>query len=248
MVKRIILNRRCNLAADHNPSTHFHPMKIRAVSLLCFLAFAGIPDTQAAVVVSNLNEQTLNNDGWAVFSNHWTGMSFTVGNTSPLWNLDSVDIRAFRGGGGNGFNVALHEDAGGLPGAPIVILLGPDPQDSPIVDNYNYSPTVPTALNAGATYWITGTSITGNFAWVFTDPLSTNDTGTDGWGIGDNVAFSTDQGVIWEARSDEPSMFAVHATAIPEPLVNLSSGVAAACLLVRRRRNCGEIPGTGAPS
>lgn len=110
-------------------------MKIRALSLLCFLAFASIPDTRAAVMVSNLNEQTLNNDGWAIFSTHWTGMSFTVGSTSPLWSLDSVAIRAFRGGLGNDFNVTLHQDAGGLPGASVVFLLGPDPSETPIVDN-----------------------------------------------------------------------------------------------------------------
>ena len=212
-------------------------MKIQALSLCCALSFTGIPDTRAAVMVSNLNEQALNDDGWGVLPSQWTGMSFTVGNASPLWNLDSVDIRAFRGGLGNDFNVTLHEDAGGLPGAPVVILLGPDPQASPIVDNYNYSPTAATALNAGATYWITVSSLAGNYAWVFTDPLSTNDTGTDGWGIGDNVVFSTNQGATWQAYSYEPSMFAVHATAVPEPSAILIAGLAAAGLRLRRRRD-----------
>lgn len=211
-------------------------MKTLFLTLSCIAALTATQGARAAVTVSNLDEPAINDDGWAVFLNEWVGMSFTVGTASAYWNLDSVDLRAWRGGLGGDFNVALHSDAGGEPGAQIVVFNGPDPVLAPAT--YSYSPVSATTLAAGVTYWITSSSIAGNYAWVNTDPLSTADTGVDGWSIGDDVAFSTDQGGSWLVVADEPSMMAISATAIPEPAATLNAGLAVLGLLLRRRRAC----------
>lgn len=128
----------------------------------------------------------------------------------------------------------------------ITSLTGPDPLDG-TPDNYIYTPAVPTTLSAGTTYWLTAGSFVHTYSWVITEPQSGGDTGTGGWSIGDNVVLSNDQGGTWLAWQDEPALFAVSASAVPETSTALGTALAAAGLLLRRRRASDDASGTNCP-
>lgn len=165
-------------------------------------------------------------------------MSFTVGTAYPVWSLESVDLRMWRGGlPGGDLLTELRADAAGTPGAWIMTLTGAEP--GVVTANYNFAPIAPTSLNSGVTYWITASAISivaGGYSWVFTDPQTGNDTGANGWSIGDGSAFSDDQGATWIPTADEPALFAINVVTVPEPATLQLAGLAVLGALLRLRR------------
>lgn len=213
------------------------PMKIRTCILSSLVALATFQNVRADIAVSNLGETSTNGDGWAITTVDWVAMSFTVGTNAPTWILESADMNIWQSGfPANGFTATLRADDGGLPGTFITSFSGPEPTNTLGGEVVNYVPTAATTLIAGAKYWLVASSGMGGFAWIYTDPYSSTDTGVNGWSIDDGMAVSHDQGVTWLYSLDEPALFAINVTAVPEPATLALTGIGAFGLWLLRRR------------
>ena len=229
-------------------STLPHPSKRASLKpFLLLLTTAAVlavtPLTHAAVAVSNLG--IADGNGWAIISEQYIGMSFTVGSDYSSWSLESVDIRAVASGSlSSGFTVELHADDGfGRPGlAALVTFTGGNPAT---LGDYNFVPATPFTLSAGVTYWLTAESQVpagpNVYQWINTESSNgAENTALAGWSIGNNFTYSTNQGASWRYAENAPSKFAVNASqAVPEPgaLGLLALGALAAA--TRRRRRVG---------
>ena len=78
-------------------------------------------------------------------------MSFSTG-PGLGWGLESATLRAHAVGTAGDLTLALQSDSGGLPGAQITALSGPNPT---VLDNYDYTPGGPITLAPLTTCWIT---------------------------------------------------------------------------------------------
>ncbi|MFO1489179.1 MAG: choice-of-anchor R domain-containing protein [Verrucomicrobiota bacterium] len=214
-------------------------MKPRILALSLALACFSLQQSRADVVVSNLGEPiSPTYDSWGVFLNNWVGMKFTTGSNSPSWSLASVDMMLVGGVGllNNDLTVRIHADNSGQPGLSLFSLTGPEPAGDNLPAILNYVPTAPATLASQTSYWLVASTINSHYGWTMTEPYSGNDTGLDGWSIDDGIIFTQDQGSSWIYYNDEPALFAINTTVVPEPGTFALLGLGAAALLARRRR------------
>jgi len=160
----------------------------------------------ATTYVSNLNEAAFN--GVALGSNRFLARSFTTGNAPDGYTLSSVQIIAGMNGSPSGdFQLFIYSDAGGVPGASIAQLTGPNPS---AFDTYTYTGSVP--LLPFSSYWIVATATqphgdTDFYFWEY--PGNSNYTAIEGWSLGGSQR-SADGGTSWVDQGS-PFYLAVNA-------------------------------------
>ncbi len=173
------------------------------------------------------------------FDIQWAA-GFTTGN--QLSSLDSA-LFLYNGtwpGTTGGFQFALHQDQGGLPGAQAVVLQGPDRP----VNGITWYSAPDYVLQKNSTYWLVAsapqTESPRYFEWRSTSSDSEVSNLAD-WQILDYSGLRTDLGE-WQSSSAILHT-AVQITAIPEPtslgLIGLSSGMLFFVRNLRRRRKAG---------
>ena len=193
--------------------------------------------TQAAIAVSNIYLPS-SNGSWGVHPGQFIAMSFTVGNTAPQWNLESADLLLGTFGGvSNLATVELHGDSGGNVGG---LIVGMGSTVVPVgIASYQFTPSAPVTLAAGATYWITTSSadVPSALGWIYANPLSNSESGQPGWSIGDSLGYSTNQGASWNQLSGfNLTLFTINASAVPEPTTAVLALSMLGLLVPRRRK------------
>jgi hypothetical protein len=210
--------------------------RVQYVSILALGLFAA-SSAHAAVMVSNLgsgvNTQYGSNGGGFVSAR------FTVGTSDVM--LDSVTLRlagGFQGDGEDGdiddgnitYNAFLYSDGSGRPGSQLASLGSWSRTDvgGPFL-SHDFTDASNTLLTSGTSYWVSVNSGLDSGGWQAS--ASPTVTGQPGWGI-------TNGGYIANISlfANASPLFAVNATAVPEPTSALMSALGASMLLRRRRR------------
>jgi hypothetical protein len=205
--------------------------RVKCVSILTLGLFAA-SSAHAAVMVSNLGSS--DNTGFSANSSNHTYVRFTVG-TSDV-KLDSVTVRlesesTDEGEDGNiTYNAFLYSDGIGRPGSQLASLgsWSRTDGDGPSL-NHDFTDASNTLLTSGTSYWLSvNASDFGAWAATFAPTV----TGEPGWGITTGGFIGAD----FEFFAGASPLFAVNATAVPEPTSALLSALGASMLLRRRRR------------
>jgi hypothetical protein len=182
-------------------------------------------------MVSNLGSSE--SSGFSV-SGGSTSVRFTVGTSNVT--LDSVTLRLLGeitnyGNDGNiTYNAFLYSDGSGIPGSQLASLGSWTRTDGggPYQD-HDFTVASNTLLTSGTSYWVSVNSDSDWGDWVSSFGTPTV-TGQPGWGI-TTGAYANEF-----FYSDNSPLFAVNATAVPEPTSAFLSALGASMLLRRRRR------------
>jgi PEP-CTERM motif len=157
--------------------------------------------------------------GWTVAPTQSMGISFSVGAT---YQLTQIDIALFLVTGDGSTNVTLHSNNAGAPGTALETfnVLAVSGGSSHVMTS-----TLMPMLTAG-TYFVTMTPGNANAAsaWCF------NNNGDQG-----NMIFSTDSGSTWNGFTDNLGAISVQGNLVPEPATFAVLGLGALALIRRRR-------------
>ena len=148
-----------------------------------------------------------------VGSDSWNAVDFRTGTNSSGYSLNSIQVLMGNSSGNpSGIIVSLYNLTGNVPGTPISILTGSEPTAA---GNYSYTASS-ISLQPVTRYFVVMTSVTpvstGAYNWIAGDG---GGSATEGWIAGISFRSSSD-GINWNATR-HPFLFAVNATAIPEP-------------------------------
>lgn len=187
-------------------------MNIRIHSLAVTLACLSlVPTASGVVLVSNLSKTRTAAYG-ATFEQS-VAAGFTTDSTP--YELDSATLRIFASLGAVGdVAVSIYSDDGGLPDAvvPNGLLSGPT---QPGAGDITYNSTGTISLAANSTYWLVLSIVNGDenriVGWDWTSDNSPNS--GPGTILSDGALFF---GGSWSDSGTE-QLFAVSATAVPEP-------------------------------
>jgi len=171
----------------------------------------------AVTLVENLSQT---NNAARLSSRVWRGSSFTTG--SGAYNLNSATLwfRRSTPFSNTSLFLRLYSNNSGTPGTLITTFTNPTLPLPTTFANTTFTFATPQSLTANTTYWlVSGTSSgAGGYQWGYTN--STAQTGLPGWSIGDNYAFSTNQGSSWTTAASS-FRFSLEGTeqsqSIPEP-------------------------------
>ncbi len=217
-------------------SHHENTLRVATLMLACKLFDV---DLHAATVVSNLDQAEVG--GIAVTDGVRIAMQFTVGSQTGPWRLDRVELRISASfATARDFSVELRSDAAGMVGEHVSSFSGPDPILLS-VSNYTFIPVSEFVLLPGSSYWLSVTSSTSSsdglnigYGWSATNTFAQS--GSTDWAISDGFAYSSDTGLSWTFEHQEPCLFAIQATAIPEPDCIEAVAVGTFMLFLRRNR------------
>lgn len=196
---------------------HSNAVPLALTALLSLTSIRAV----AVTAVSNLGEMP-SSSPLNVEDEQSVAGSFLTGAT-PM-TLDSVGLLTRHiAGATTGFTVALAADDdgtfGGVPGAVLSILDGPDPGS---FGTYDYADLAATVLAANTPYWIVASldppGASSMFGWYPT--FFSSEAGLPGWRILDGFAFRGTGGG-WNPLAGESLMFRVETSpsveAVPEP-------------------------------
>ncbi len=198
------VRRHASTRSVRSRSLFLEPLEMRLV--LATLTWVGDVDSNwntgaAGTQVENLSEPFMGN-GVVGSPTTTIAQSFTTDSSSYL--LDSITLHMnFATPDPIGFNLALHADNAGEPGALIANLSG---DTSPEFGQFTYT-AGGEALAANSTFWAVATVTGGTYDWAITD--TNNETSLGGWTIGDALSF--DSGTGWRTNPAETRL-AVNAT------------------------------------
>ena len=151
--------------------------------------------------------------------------------------LESISV-ALINGSSSGLGVSLWSNISGKPGASLITLAG---SAAPVNGIYDYTPGSSFTFAASTTYWVALTwtfGVSGGVNWTATPDLT--ETGLAGWTIGNDhsiVIQNTAAPLVWNIPSPNPARFAVNVVPEPTILGLLGCGMAAFCLVRRKKRN-----------
>jgi len=185
--------------------------------------------------LSNLGQSSAGS--LAVASDSWFAAGFFTGTNAAGYMLDSIQLAMTDASGSpSGFTVSLYSPATGSvrPDRSLATLNGSlDPVSSGI---YTYTPATNLTLAPNYAYSIVLTAGTplanGAYGWSYAAINSYNP--SDGW-LCRGVWTSSNGSVPWTGSAGAFPLFAVNATAVPEPGV-LSLFILGGFLVVSRRR------------
>ena len=148
-----------------------------------------------------------------VGNDSWNAVDFRTGTNSSGYSLNSLQVLMGNASGNpSGIIVSLYNLSGNVPGTPISILNGPEPTAA---GNYSYTASS-ISLQPATRYFVVMTSVTpvstGAYNWIAGDG---GGSASEGWIAGISFRSSSD-GINWNATRHS-FLFAVYATAIPEP-------------------------------
>lgn len=173
------------------------------------------------------------------FGENQDAAGFTTGNTALAYQLNSVVISIF-GSINNpapGFVVAIYTNNSGQPGSLLGTLSGSNSPST--AGEYTYTAAGIT-LSALTPYWVvvtgTFTASDANTFYLWNTTQSSTYTSTGGWTIQTGtVPGSDDGGATWhEQQEGFTPVFAINASAVPEPATFALALIGGATLLARR--------------
>jgi len=213
-------------------------MKKPLLFAACAALFATSFVAKAATMITNMSESS---DYWASISETgWRAQKFKTDASAATFTLDSVVLKIGNSMQGGNFFVKIYNTAGSegvwLPDNSSVLGTLTGNADPFMGGDCTYTASGIT-LQASTNYWIVAgvSSGSGSYEWIGTNSTTT----TGAWSITatNTTAESVNSGSNWTSLDGRPLMFAVNATAVPEPsgvlLLMAGGGVLA---FVRRRQ------------
>lgn len=203
-------------------------------TLVAILSLSLVTSALAQLGVSNLHLPKQSN-GWTCNAIQTVAMSFTVGNSTPEFDLDSVTLWSSAPFGVTPFHLKLQADQAGRPGEFLTDFNG-SITSTTFQDN-TFTPVVAQTLTAGNTYWLVGTTITGvaNYKWGYTEGGS-GELGLPGWSIGNAPLFYFPN-AGWQDLALYPAQFGINGQPVPEPASWSILGLGALSFLRRKIRS-----------
>lgn len=204
-----------------------------SIALAVVLLFAKNAD--AVVVVDNLGalisgEASIlgDNPSLSVATQFTTGPGAWQINTVTAKLADLFELNP------DAMQIDVRNDNGGNPGATILGALNMTQNNVTTLGDYTYAPTAAMQLAGNTSYWLVAmpTFLDAQLGWEVT--ASPADNGVLGWSIGNLNRVSMDLGATWQPNGNEPTMFSIDATAVPEPGASMLALLAMAAVLRRR--------------
>jgi hypothetical protein len=199
--------------------------KMGGGSLALLLSLSLGQQASAATLVENLPPTTSTHFEPSVKVDQWVGSSFTTGNASYGYTLNSVTLWFREFTAGTNLLVSLYSDNAGAIDSQITGFTNPG-SITPSLANNTFTLTTPETLDANTTYWlVAGISLGGSGEYRWGGTTSADQNSSFGWSIGDSSVVSTNGGGSWSNISDPPFkafQFSVDGTVktsppIPEP-------------------------------
>lgn len=136
---------------------------------------------------------------------------FTTG--TGVWELNSVELAARNYAATANFQVSLYSISGQVPGTKLADFTGPNPG---AYGNYTYTAASEILLQPGTTYFIVASSTESESFYGWGQTNSSTFTTLPGWSLYKGNASTVDG--VWGPNMDGVTpLFAVTATAVPEP-------------------------------
>ena len=196
-----------------------------------------ITQAQGTIYLSNLGQPSTGSH--AVGSDSWLAVPFATGTNTGGYMLNYLQLgMADASGDPSGFTAMLYGDGnfpgGNSLGSNLCTLAG---SASPVTGGiYTYAASDLT-LSPSTLYSIVLTAETpladGAYQWGFADTFSYNP--SDGWSGGGGLLTSSD-GLSWHPPTTGNLLYAINATAVPEPGVLGLFGLGGVFLAWHRRR------------
>ena len=192
---------------------------------------------QSTIVFSNLGQTPTGS--LAVGNNAWCAEEFFTGTNSGGYLLDSIQLRlGTPTGTPSGFSLAIYDrnPPGGFvsPGSLLQNLTGPAPSGSGVFTFQSLG----LILNPSKLYFVVATAATpissGSYGWEIS-PWLQPPPGNLYWFPGSSLYQSTD-GLTWTGTRPNNFMFAINATAVPEPSSLFLLGIGGSFLFTRLAR------------
>jgi len=186
---------------------------------------------------SNLGQTLVGN--MAIASDSWRANRFYTGTNTDGYLLNSIQLQlGTPTGTPSGFSLGIYDFNGVIPGISLELLTGNEPSGSGVF-TFQSSGLV---LHPNSAYFIVATATTplasGSFQWDITSWVDQTNffEHVFDFGAGGFLYHSSD-GHTWTYSRPNNFMFAVHATAVPEPssLLLFFGGLVFGAHLLRRR-------------
>jgi hypothetical protein len=193
-------------------------MKKTIILFMVGLITHHIAQAQGTTYVSSLGQTSTGNS--SVGSNLWLATDFRTGANIGGYSFNAIDIGMTNAlGSPSGFTVMIYTaviNTADFPGSSLGTLSG---SLNPVTaGTYTYIPTNNLTLSPSTDYWIVvtdGTAIAnGAYEWSVTGTFSPNLNG--GW-HGDDTFADSSNGSTWNYIGGTYPLFAINATAVPEP-------------------------------
>jgi hypothetical protein len=226
-----------------NPASHeqmaqslasFMITSARNLTMIVALTVANMLVFPAQATVYLSNSDFSNEGSYGVNGSYWMGQKFQTGGSVGGYTLSSISLRMnWAEPVVQGFQLAVYNDSGGLPGTTVEVLTG---DNNPVPAGlYTYASSG-THLNESTTYWIVASAASSsglfaNYFWDFTH--SPTYLSVDGWQIatGSSAALYDVSANQWKPYPFDPNArmkFAVEGAPVPEPgtlaLIGLALG------------------------
>lgn len=211
---------------------------------LAAAAFLEIPETRAAVMVTNLNILAPLSTFPVGMNNWWAGNRFITDGSAASFQLDAVTVSMDAAANtGGGFFIAIYSNGVGEPGTQLELLSGT--ANPAAAGEYTYTSTGLT-LAPNTSYWVVAGIAGGSgiYPWKLENLEEVHFTGP--WQIpATNTHISSFQNGGDNWRNDLPHdgyarLFSVSATPVPEPstmqVLLFGGGTAVIALASRARR------------